>query len=148
MAGGANYLRYEHLIDVAMRSAPLTGMCIFDRPALDGAWGVLGCMHPVTNDASVPFSLLAGEGGPAAGLVLTGEVDALHAPLLAAALGAVWTGDGTVRVDATAATFLDHRALSALDGVGAEQVVVRTGFGGARTLADLLEFDRLRIEPA
>ncbi len=146
--GGPAYLRYEHLIDIAMRSNPLTGMCIFDRRALPATWGALGGLHRLTNDPAVPFSLLAAGDDPADGLVLSGEVDALHAAHLARALEAAAVGPGTLRVDATAATFLDHHALAVLDEAGADEVVLRTGFGGAETLAELIGFDRLRIERA
>lgn len=142
--GGEDYLRYEQLVDRAMRHRPMTGLCIIDRSALDDP-GLLGCLHLASNDAGVPFSLLAADVRSGDDLVLIGEVDALHASRLAAGARASACGP-VLRIDALRATFLDHRALMALDALDVERVELRTGFGGARRLAGLVPFQRLSVE--
>jgi anti-anti-sigma regulatory factor len=149
-AGLDAFARYEHLVDRYMVTAPLTGMCAFDRRVL-GARSIaeLACLHPTGNTPEVLFRLHAGAGAT----VLAGELDPSNTDLWAAALERADPPvvSGEVALDATDLTFIDHRALVTLDDHARRHgavAVLRTPLAAVGRLIGLLELTHVRAEPA
>ena len=144
------FARYEHLVDRYMTTAPLTGMCAYDRSVLgDRAIAELACLHPLTNAPEVLFRLHAGTGAT----VLAGELDPSNTDVFAAALERADPPvvSGEIALDATHLTFIDHRALVALDGHARRRdavVVLYTPLAAAGRLIGLLHLTNVQVRPA
>ena len=144
------FARYEHLVDRYMTTAPVTGMCAFDRSQLgDRAIAELACLHPRTNTPEVLFRLHAGAGAT----VLAGELDPSNTDVFA---GALERADppvvaGEIVLDAAHLTFIDHRALFTLDDHASRRgavAVLYTPLPAAGRLISLLDLSHVRVRPA
>jgi hypothetical protein len=143
------FARYEHLVDRYMTTAPLTGMCAYDRSQLgDRTVAQLACLHPRTNTPEVLFGLHAGVHAT----VLAGELDPSNTDVFAAALERADPPAlaGEIALDATHLAFIDHRALVTLDDHarrGGAVVVLYTPLAAAGRLIGLLNLSRVRVRP-
>jgi MEDS: MEthanogen/methylotroph, DcmR Sensory domain len=143
------YLRYEYLVDSHMVAAPIAGMCGFDRAALTAsALASIACLHPQSNTGDeVLFRLYAGPES----MVLTGELDPTGRDVFAGVLDRVEPPvvHGEITLDATALTYVDHRALMSLEEYAARRdaiAVLRTPLTAAARLVELLGLSRVRVE--
>jgi anti-anti-sigma regulatory factor len=106
--------RWEHVAGVWQSSQPVASICAYDRRLVDhDALAAIACLHPRldTPPELAPFQLYARDGE----LVLTGEIDAECAPLLARVLALVEAPERRrLVIDASGLTFIDHRALLAI----------------------------------
>ncbi|MDG6106185.1 MEDS domain-containing protein [Dactylosporangium aurantiacum] len=155
LAGGAArtdaFARWEHLADRHISGNPVSGLCGFHRDRLSAPEiAAVACMHPVLEQVQVPFRLYSA-GDATFGAVLDGEIDMAAAALFVAALGRVEPRpvDGEVLIDCRGLSFIDHRAMFALDArmrqLGAAGTLY-TGDGAMlRTLIDLLGLRQLRV---
>jgi anti-anti-sigma regulatory factor len=144
--------RYEYLIDRFMADRPITGICAFDRGALDpDAFGEFACLHPRGDDGGMGFRLYAG--APADGaLVLSGELDLAGRAAFGTALrrAAPRPVDGKIVIDATGLRFVDHQALRVLEDHAGEQratAVLRGPVIGTADLVEMLRLAHVRVEP-
>jgi hypothetical protein len=144
------FARYEHLVDRYMTTAPLTGMCAYDRSLLgDRTIAELACLHPRANTPDVLFRLHAGTGAT----VLTGELDPSNTDLFAAALERADPPAvaGEIALDATHLSFIDHHALVTLDayarGRGAVAVLY-SPLTAAGRLVGLLDLAHVQVRAA
>ncbi|HEY7273501.1 MAG TPA: MEDS domain-containing protein [Actinoplanes sp.] len=144
------FARYEHLVDRYMTTAPLTGMCGYDRSVLgDRTIAELACLHPLTNTPEVLFRLHAGAGAT----VLGGELDPSNADVFAVALERADPPAvaGEIAMDATHLEFIDHRALMTLDEHARRRgavAVLYTPPASAARLIGLLDLTHVRAGPA
>jgi anti-anti-sigma regulatory factor len=147
----AAWLRYEHLIDTFLTTHPVSGMCGFDRTALDRfAMAEVTCLHPVVNPDASGFRLYTAD-GTGCGLTLAGEIDRDSRDVLAAALRHVRPAlhRGRLTIDATALSFVDHHGLAVLDDYATARdvrVVLHTEQGSiASRLAHLVPMTGLDV---
>ncbi len=118
------FLRYEHLVDRWMRAdGGFTALCAYDARRVDpqGA-ALLNAVHQAGTPVDSAFHLCAAP--PDGRLVLDGELDlgtrAVFSRVLDLLREAPPSEPGaTLRIDASALEFVDHRALLALDELGA-----------------------------
>jgi hypothetical protein len=144
------FARYEHLVDRYMTAHPFAAMCGLNRAEL-GAEAVaeLACMHPGGSPGVVAFRLHAAAGFAAA---LRGEVDGVDVGLLVRAVrrAELVPVDGEIVIDASAVTFVSHRALLAFDELGGRldaTVVLRTSRHIVGRVVELLGIARVRVVP-
>lgn len=84
----AAFVQFEHLIDHAMSSLPVTALCGYDLTELGhSAAAELACLHPLSN-IETPFQLYA---QPDGSLTLTGNIDHHCTELFSHALGTATT---------------------------------------------------------
>jgi hypothetical protein len=144
------FARYEYLIGRHMRTAPMTAICAYDRGELgERAVAELACLHQASEPPGVSFHLHPGPTPATA--VLDGELDAATEDLFAQALRRtdLQPAGGEILVDADGLRFVDHRSLIALQRYAEQQrstAVVRTRFGAAARIADVLDMPHLRVE--
>jgi DcmR-like sensory protein/STAS domain-containing protein len=144
------FARYEYLVDRCIASQPLTGMCAYNRVELGAdVIAQLACLHPHINRGTAQFRLHASHQAVAS---LNGELDMTTVELLSLALqrADLRPNGGELVVDAAGLTYIDHRALLMM----AEHtrrahatVVLRTAWGGAAPLVELLDLQEVRVEP-
>ncbi|WP_203897964.1 MEDS domain-containing protein [Virgisporangium aliadipatigenens] len=147
----AAFGRYEYLVDSFMAGRPVTGVCAFDRIALDtGTFRDMACLHPRGDSAGVPFRLYGCP--PADGaMVLAGELDLAGRTQFEVALAraAPRPVGGEIVIDASGLRFVDHRALRVLEEYAKRlrsTVVLRGPVCVAAELVELLDLSHLRVE--
>ncbi|GAA1041583.1 hypothetical protein GCM10009557_65630 [Virgisporangium ochraceum] len=144
------FARYEWAIGRFLRTAPVRGVCAYDRRELgDRVVAGLACLHEVVHGGGVTFRLHSGPTPAVA--VLDGEVDQTAEELFAAALGHtdLEPVGGEVTVDADGLRFIDHRSMLVLERYAQSRhltAVVRTRLGTAARLAGLLDLSHVRVE--
>jgi anti-anti-sigma regulatory factor len=135
--------RLEFLVDQQMTTLPFAALCAYNLTELGSAAEEVVCLHPFVSAGSTAFQLFA---DPAAAIsfALTGELDASTKRVFAATLDRIWPAltTGTLHVDATELTFVDHRSLMELDDAARKHnhsVVLHTEQPGAARIIDLLK---------
>lgn len=144
------FARYEHRIDRWMRTRPFRAMCAYDRTQLGPAVAELTCLHPVANITEPQFRLFAAPPGDGHAEV-AGELDSDNLHLFRTALDRadLRPDDGELLLRAPDLSFLDHRALVALDGYARRReatAVLRTPRSAVARLVSLLSLSSVRVE--
>jgi anti-anti-sigma regulatory factor len=143
------FARYEHFLDRAMLTKPLSVLCAYDADEL-GRHVVdqLACMHPASNTATAGFHLCADENSHAA---LQGDIDIGDVELLGLAierLDAEPTG-GAVTIDARQLGFINHHGLIAIDEHARRTdttVALRARHDVVARLVEVLDLTHIRVE--
>lgn len=145
--------RYEHKADRLMVTAPLSGMCGYDRSVLGaGVLAQLASMHPAATASATPFRLHASTTSGCAAAI-GGELDVTSAELLGLALARaeLLPQDGELVLDAHELHFIDRARLAALvehaRHLGA-RLVLCTDQPVVHRLVRLLDWDSVRVEAA
>lgn len=144
------FRRYEHLIDRTIAEYPLTGMCGYDRSAV-GADCIeeLAGLHPLSAGTEPPFRLFTAAPGS---FGLSGEIDVATAAAFGRALNQLADqAGGRVVVDIRELSFVDHRALGALEEMARGADVSFTLRGAnpmTRKVASWLGLERVQVELA
>jgi hypothetical protein len=144
----AAFSRLEYLIDQKMAVLPLSALCAYNLELLGDNAKELMCLHPFVNAGTVSFRIYAQRDHDFA---LAGEIDAGDHESFTTALQRIWpltTGEEVV-IDAHGLNFLTHRALCAIDELGAADarpVVLRTDGQMLVRLAELLGLGNIRLD--
>lgn len=114
-ASRARWLAWERRADSLQARHAITGVCYFDRSALDAEdLAAIAALHPVLPESvPVPVFRLFSDGGV---LRAVGSLDGWSAPLLARLLDLASLDAGVIALDE--ADFVDHRALEAIEARG------------------------------
>lgn len=141
----ASFARYERLIDQLMATAPLTGMCGYDRAEIgDEMAERIAALHPLSGGHHPSFRLCQAELGT---LALSGYLDIDTQSDFRWALRHLDAG-GPVVLDAAALSFVDHRNLLELEAHATEVdcvVDLRNCSPTVTRLVAWLELERVRV---
>ncbi|MGN9810972.1 MEDS domain-containing protein [Micromonospora sp. BQ11] len=144
------FARYEHRIDRWMLTRPFRAMCAYDRTQLGPAVAELACLHPAANITEPQFRLFAAPPGVGhAGVAGALDSDNRHLFRTALDRADLQPDDGELVLQATDLSFLDHRALVALDEYArrrAAVAVLRTSRSAVARLVSLLSLSSVRVE--
>ena len=141
------FVDYEFLVDRYASGHPFSAMCAYDTRLGQAVVAELASLHPAAPASLSPFHVYTrGDGS----LGMSGEVDASSAPRFRRALERIRPDPHSVVLpwDLSAVTFIDHRALLAMDAMADRlglPVVVRHAPPVVRRLAQLLALERVRI---
>ncbi|MFB9684278.1 MEDS domain-containing protein [Amycolatopsis plumensis] len=145
------FARYEHLVDHFMAAHPMSAICGYDTAELgDETVAQLACMHPEARQVPVPFHL-HGHTRDGSAAALAGELDMRARPLWPLALqrAQLRPAGGSIAIDATDLTFIDHRSLFDIaDYAEATDttVVLRTRLSTPARLLELFGLTNVRVE--
>lgn len=141
----ASFARYERLIDQLMATAPLTGMCGYDRAQIGEENAErIAALHPLSGGHHPAFRLCQAKQGT---LALSGDLDLASQRDFRWALRQLDLG-GPVVLDAAALSFVDHHNLLELEARAAEfdsVVDLRNCSPTLTRLVTWLELDRVRV---
>ncbi len=145
------FARYEHLVDHFMAAHPMSAICGYDVGELGvNTVAQLACMHAEAQEGLTPFHLHghARDGNAAA---LTGELDMQARSLWPLALqrSELRPAGGSISIDATDLTFIDHRSLFDIADYAENHdttVVLRTRLATPARLLDLFGLSNVRVE--
>jgi anti-anti-sigma regulatory factor len=145
------FARYEHLVDHFMATHPMSAICGYDTGELgEETVAQLACMHPEAHQVPAPFHL-HGHARDGSAAALTGELDMQARPLWALALqrAALRPAAGSIAIDATDLTFIDHRSLFDIADYAERNdttVVLRTRLATPARLLELFGLTSVRVE--
>jgi anti-anti-sigma regulatory factor len=144
-----SFVGYEYLVDGLMATRPFSAMCAYNTAAIDeSSISALAAVHPNSRADESQFHLYNLEG---VDLALSGEIDAGVQTRFEEALecARVTTTSGSLTIDATELTFLDHRVLFALANYASRYgatAVLRTQSATPARLVEMLQIEGIRIE--
>ena len=144
------FARYEYEIGRYMRTAPMRGLCVYNRAELgDDTVAQLACLHRRTNAVDVPFQLYAGPTRDTA--VLTGELDAAGEELFRIALrrADLRPVGGRIVLHAEGLQFIDNRSLHLVQRYAREReavAVFRTRLSTVAPMVEVLRMTHIRVE--
>jgi anti-anti-sigma regulatory factor len=138
-----------------MAAAPFSALCAYNSAELDEQTiAQLACLHRTTNTSGPGFRLHAAS-MPGCVAAVAGELDTTNWDLFARVLQRIEprpdADPGTLVVDGTGLTFIDHHSLLQLAEYAQHHgatLVLRTSWPGAARIVTTLNLPRVRIEPA
>lgn len=148
-----SFTRYEARVDRYAAAHPFSAMCAYDVQLGPEALAEIASVHPVSPAALTPFHVFSTADGA---LGVAGEVDLFSAEQFRQALERIRLAPHATAVvwDLSAAAFLDHHALAAMDAVAGRLGLPGLVHGApriVRRLMQLVPLSHLRIvdaEPA
>lgn len=144
------FIRYESQVDRFASTHPFSAMCAYDAQLGPAVLAELASVHPIAPAALTPFHVFTTSEGA---LGLSGEVDAASAAQFRRTLERIrLTPDAAAVVwDLSAVTFIDHRALQAIDAMAARlgiPALIADPPRLVRRLAQLVPFVHVEIVDA
>ncbi|GAA0919134.1 MEDS domain-containing protein [Pseudonocardia zijingensis] len=148
-----SFVRYECQVDRFASANPFSAMCAYDAQLGPAVLAELASVHPIAPAALTPFHVFT---TPEGAIGLSGEVDIASAAQFRRTLDRIRVTPEAAAVvwDLSAVTFIDHRALLAMDAMADRlglPALVPDPPRFVRRLARLISLDHVEIvdvEPA